>query len=545
MAWINRTRVFTTLGYAGFAIIVAAAIAYSMIPVAQTYVWIAWLVGLLFLATYVAGSIATIRDYLGKRSARHGANALILILLVLGILIVVEAISARHNARFDLTASKKFTLSQQTTKILENLKESVHVTAFFQEGSAEAEEVKDLLDQYAYVTRKFSFEFVDPDRFPAKARRYKITAYDTVVIEIEAREEKLTQTDEQKLTNALLRVTRKEQKTIYFMTGHDEKSTNDHGKEGYSAVKEAIEDQNYLVRDLLMMRAAEVPADASVLIIAGAEKALFPEETSALEAFVDQGGHVLILIDPETDTGLTTFLKSYGIEVGQDIIVDKLSRIFGADYLTPIVSQYAGYHAITENFKTASFFPLARTIRIAKDLPSNVENTELAKTGTSSWSETDLEMLEKGEASFDKKTDTMGPIPVAVVSTIKQQAKEAENGGEEAPDKNMAVQADESNDNGDEKAEPRPARIVVFGDSDFACNAYLNLSGNRDLFMNTLSWLAEEEDLIAIRPKERKSQPVVLSDAQSRVIFWTSVVLLPGAVMVLGMMILRARRLTG
>ncbi len=537
MAGIGRAKLFTGLGYAGFVIIVATAIAYGMIPAAQRHTWVGWIVGLLCLVAYVVGSLNTIRDYLKRRSTRHGASALILILLVLGILVFVEAISARHSARLDLTAGKRFTLSEQTSKILKNLEKPVRVTAFYQEGSPQAEEARDLLDQYAYASRRFSFTFVDPDRFPGKARRYKITAYGTLMLETDTREEKITQPTEQELTNALLRVMRKAEKVIYFISGHDEKSTEDYGKDGYSGVKKAIEDQNYVVRDFLLMRADEVPADASVLIIAGPKKPLFSEEISTLKRFIDQGGHLLILIDPETETGLGEFLKSCGIEVGQDIIVDKLSRLFGADYLTPIVAQYAGYHPITENFKAASFFPLARSIRVAHDVPQHVQNTELAKTGPDSWAETDLVMLKQGSASFDSQKDTMGPIPVAMVSTIQHETEEAKDG---QTDKIVEDKAEESDD---EKDVPRPARIVVFGDSDFAGNAYVNLSGNRDLFMNALSWLAEEEDLIAIRPKERESQPVVLSYTQTRVIFWASVVLLPGGVLIIGVVVLRQRRI--
>jgi ABC-type uncharacterized transport system involved in gliding motility auxiliary subunit len=539
MAGIGRAKLFTGLGYAGFVIIVATAIAYGMIPAAQRHTWVGWIVGLLCLVAYVVGSLNTIRDYLKRRSTRHGASALILILLVLGILVFVEAISARHSARLDLTAGKRFTLSEQTSKILKNLEKPVRVTAFYQEGSPQAEEARDLLDQYAYASRKFSFKFVDPDRFPGKARRYKITAYGTLMLETDTREEKITQATEQELTNALLRVMRKAEKVIYFINGHDEKSAEDYGKDGYSGLKKAIEDQNYVVRDLLLMRAEEVPADASVLIIAGPKKALFPEEISTLKRFIDQGGHLLILIDPETDTGLSEFLKSCGIEVGQDIIVDKLSRLFGADYLTPIVSQYAGYHPITENFKTASFFPLARSIRVAKAVPLHVQNTELAKTGPNSWAETDLVMLKKGSASFDSEKDTMGPIPVAMVSTIQHETEEVKDSQGEG----LGVGEDKVEKSDDRKDVPRPARIVVFGDSDFAGNAYVNLSGNRDLFMNALSWLAEEEDLIAIRPKEQESQPVVLSYTQTRVIFWASVVLLPGGVLIIGVVVLRQRRI--
>lgn len=537
MAGVGRAKLFTGLGYAGFVIIVATAIAYGMIPATQRHTWIGWIVGFMCLAAYVVGSFSTIRDYLKRRSTRHGASALILILLVLGILVFVEAISARHSARIDLTAGKRFTLSEQTFKILKNLEKPVRVTAFYQEGSPEAEEAMDLLDQYSYASRKFSSTFVDPDRFPGEARRYKITAYGTMVLETDTREEKITHATEQELTNALLRVMRQAEKVIYFISGHDEKSTEDYGKDGYSGVKKAIEDQNYVVRDLLLMRVEEVPADASVLIIAGPKKALFPEEIFTLKRFIDQGGHLLILIDPETDTGLRDFLKSCGIEVGQDIVVDKLSRLFGADYLTPIVSEYAGYHPITENFKTASFFPLARSIRVAKAVPQHVHNTELAKTGPNSWAETDLLMLKKGSASFDSEKDAMGPIPVAMVSTIQHETGEAKDGQAEEAVKDKSEEFD------DKKDAPRPARIVVFGDSDFVGNSYVDLSGNRDLFMNTLSWLAEEEDLIAIRPKERESQPVVLSYTQTRVIFWASVVLLPGGVLIIGVVVLRQRRI--
>ncbi len=537
MAGIDRARLFTGFGYAGFVIIVATSIAYGMIPAAQRHTWVGWIVGLLCLVAYVVGSFNTIRYYFKRRSARHGASALILILLVLGILVFVEAISARHSARLDLTASKRFTLSEQTSRVLKNLEKPVRVIAFFQEASPQAEEARVLLDQYDYASRKFSFTFVDPDRFPGKARRYKITAYGTLVLETDTREEKITQATEQELTNALLRVTRKAEKVIYFINGHDEKSTEDYGRAGYSGVKKAIEDQNYVVRDLLLMRAEEVPADASVLIIAGPKKALFPEEISTLKRFVDQGGHLLILIDPETDTGLRGFLKSCGIEVGQDVIVDKLSRLFGADYLTPIVSQYAGYHPITENFNAASFFPHARSIRVARNVPLHVQNTELAKTGPNSWAETDLEMLKEGKASLDSQKDTMGPIPVAMVSTIQHETEEARDGQTEKTVEHKAEDSD------DKKDAPRPARIVVFGDSDFVSNSYLNLSGNRDLFMNSLSWLAEEEDLIAIRPKKRESQPVVLSYTEGRVIFWASVVLLPAAVLIFGIVVLRFRRI--
>lgn len=540
MARIDSTRkkIFTGIGYAGFIAIVGTGVIYGMIPAAQQYAWMGWGFGLLCLVAYALGGFETIRDYFGRRSARHGANAVILTLLVIGILIFAEAISARHSARFDLTSTKRFTLSGQTLKILDTIERPVRITAFFQEGSARAGETMDLLEQYAHACKKVSFDFVDPDRFPGKAKHYKVTAYGTLVIETDSREEKIAHATEQALTNALLRINRKGEKIIFFVTGHGEKSINSHDKHGYGYLKKAMEGQNYAVRDLSLMRVEEVPEGASVVVIAGPNMVFFPEEVNVLRRFIAGGGHLLALIDPETDTGLGEFFTACGIDMGQDVVIDKLSRLFGADYLTPIVSQYASFHPITEDFKTSSFFPLARSVNLARDLPSNnnVEGTELAMTGPSSWAETDLAALKHGEAVFDKDEDAMGPITVAVGSTIRRQAGESGDKGAEAHISDWAPEGHA----GEEYV--KPARVVVFGDSNFVDNSCLHLSGNRDLIMNTLSWLAEEEDLIAIRPMEMINAPVVLSFAEGRIVFWTSVVLLPAAVLLTGLGVLRFRR---
>nr|HID57990.1 hypothetical protein [Desulfobacterales bacterium] len=529
MAWIDRNRLFNILGYAGFTLCVVTAIAYGIMPEKIQYIWIGWLIGGPGVMAYVVGNFETVKTYLKRRSARYGANAAVLVMLFLGVLVFVEAISAIHYLQFDLTANKYYTLSDQTIRLLQGLTEPVHVTAFFQEAARTREEAKDLLSQYANVSRRFTFEFVDPDRFPGKARRYKVTTYGTIVLECGTRDQKVTELSEEKLTNALLRLIRKGEKVVYFLSGHGEKSIEDRKKGGYSTVKEAIQDQNYAVKELLLMRAHEVPEDAAVLIVPGPQKPLFPIELEMLEGFIDRGGHIFILLDPETQTGLEKFLKEYGIEVGNDIIIDKLSRLFGGDYLTPIVSKYALNHPITKNFNTASFFPVARSVAPADIDDPEVETTRLAFTGESSWAETDLEKLEKGRASFDEEKDKRGPVPVAVVSTVKidksKKGKEEEKNKEEGGNKSVSVHA----------------RIVVFGDSDFASNSYLNLSGNRDLFLNTLSWLAEEEDLISIRPKKRENTPVVLSYTQGRVIFWSSVILLPGVVLVIGIIVFRSK----
>ncbi|MBI4639491.1 MAG: Gldg family protein, partial [Candidatus Tectomicrobia bacterium] len=296
----------------------------------------------------------------------------------------------------------------------------------------------------------------------------------------------------------------------------------------YSEAKTAIEKQNYEVKELLLLREEGIPSDATLLVIAGPQKDLLPGEIDLLRQFIRQDGKVLVMIDPETSPELVTLLTEYGVEVGNNVIVDELSRFFGASKLIPVVSQYQS-HPITQNFNLASFFPLARSVEVKPNI-AGITAQPLAFTGQSSWAETDLESV-KDSPIFQEGVDKRGPLPVAAVVTVDQ-AKLHEH--------EESATTEEKKDDASEKG--TKARLVVFGDSDFSSNTYFNLSGNQDLFLNTISWLAEEETLIAIRPKDRKTQPILLTPNQAKVIFWLPVIVLPATVIVIGTLVCNQRR---
>ena len=337
-------------------------------------------------------------------------------------------------------------------------------------------------------------------------------------------EERIFTVSEEAITNALVKVSRRERKKVYFLTGHGEHGIDDSGKDGFSAVKDALEEQGYEVKSLLLVRAESVPADASVVVIAGPTADLLPAEAERLEAYVTRGGKLLALIDPGPAPALTALLKARGIELASDTLIDNLSRLFGADALMPVVSQYTP-HPITKEFRMASFFPLARSVRPAGTPPDGVEVQALASTGSGSWAETDLKALEKGKATFEEGRDAPGPVPVAAVATVE--TRDGQKGSQASKEAG---------------ATRSKARLVVIGDSDFASNTHLNLSGNATLLLNTISWLAEEEDLIAIRPRSEGSQPLLLSPGQGRALFWISIVLMPLVVTVIGGKVLWRRR---
>ncbi len=465
-----------------------------------------------------------IRTWMVRRSTRYGVNVAIMIAIVLAIAVLIEGLSFNYYRQVDLTEDKLNSLSDQTVQILKGLEtrdQRVQVTAFLDE--TQRGRARSFLDRYAYQTGRFRYELIDLDRNPLLARQFDVTAYGTLVVESGGNQQRVQEASEQAIANAILRVTRSGKKVVYFLKGHGENDPENTESEGYSQVKRAIELENMEVKDLLLLRAEKVPDDAAVVIVSGPQKPLHEEELKRLSTYVKRGGKVLFMVDPQTEANLNPFLADYGLLLQEDVIVDRLSGLLGEGPLTPVITQYEP-HQITEDFRTASFFPLARSIRVMEGngQPEGVSAGVLALTSPESWAETDLETLAEGEAELDEEKDLLGPVPVAA---------------------HVDVEAEPSDEVVDPDAKSKRARLVVFGNSRFARNDFLEVSGNRDLFMNSLSWLAEEEDLISIRPRERQGGgPIFLTAAQSRLVFFLPVVGLPGAVLLVGLIVYRRRR---
>ncbi|MFQ6013784.1 MAG: GldG family protein, partial [Thermoplasmata archaeon] len=336
-----------------------------------------------------------VRRLFGHRGTRYGVNTAVALLLFLAIVVVVEAIAIRHNIRVDLTEGRRHTLSSQSIKLLRALEKDVHAVAFYRTDEPGKAAAQDLLDQYAHFSAKFRSEFVDPDRHPALARRYGITAYGTVVLESGGKEEKVQGADEEKLTNAVVKLLREKRRILYFLSGHGEAELESADRQGLSQAKQALTEVDYEVKPLLLLREKAVPTDAAVLVIAGPQTDPLPTELQALDAYVKRGGKLLVLLDPFTAPKLSTFLKRYGILMGKDVIVDRLSRAFGGDYLLPVITQYEA-HPITKDFTVASFLPFARTVDAAEAPLPGVTVQVLGRTSAGSWAETDKAALDRG-----------------------------------------------------------------------------------------------------------------------------------------------------
>ncbi|MBI3999679.1 MAG: GldG family protein [Candidatus Omnitrophica bacterium] len=408
-----------------------------------------------------------------------------------------------YHYRFDLSEGKVYSLSSQTIQILEALKsEPIEVSAFFREDQPSKRGLEDLLKEYAYRHPKFHYQFYDPDRMPAKAKQYQVDAYETLVVEAGGRREKTKQVSEESITGLLSKILRQETKRITFASGHGGPSLYEtKEKTGCGLLREKLIDSNYEVKEAVLLRDG-ISKGTDLLVLGGPRVDLLPEELQVIQKYLDHGGSLLVLVDP-VDPGegknLKQFLMGYGVQLGDDAIVDKLSKLFGADYLIPLITEYKP-HAVTQGFRLASFLPIARSVRKAKEPPSGFEITEIAWTGAGSWAESNLKNLGEGNATFDRDKDQLGPVPVAV-----------------------AVQKTEGK-----------GRLGVFGDSDFATNAYLNLSGNKDLILNAIAWLSGDDLAISIRPRLREVTPLYLKETDQEFLLYVPVLGLPISYLVVG-----------
>jgi ABC-type uncharacterized transport system involved in gliding motility auxiliary subunit len=360
-------------------------------------------------------------------------------------------------------------------------------------------------------------------------KRYDVTQDGTTIFESGEKESRITAAGEEDVTNAIIKVSRDAKKVIFFLEGHGEESVEEFGDNGYSTVKTELEKLGYEVNKLSLALSEMFPENCALLVVPGPQKDLLPNELETVRNYLRGGGRVLFMADPETAPGLEGYLAEFGVVLAEDLVVDTVSRLLGGDYFMPVVSEYET-HEITDKFRYATFFPFARSVEVNESLPDGITLTALAKTSPNSWSE---RQLDEQEVKFDEGIDIQGPLNLAVVGTV--QGKE-----QDVPEEEPLESPEEQP--GPEAGPGKEGRFAVIGDSDFVKNRYFGLSGNGNFFLNVANWLTEEADLIAIQPKTQAPRTLQLTPSQGRMIFFVSVVILPLAVLIIGITVWLRRR---
>ena len=513
-------RIFGIVGWIGTALVfVAVAIRFIRPEWDQYAVYAAW-AGLACVAVYTLSQWRQILEFFRRRQARYGALATLSVLAALAIAVAVNYLSARQNKRWDLTANQQYSLSEQSVRVLQGLQAPVTFTVF--DRQTEFDRFRARLDEYAYQSRQVSVEYIDPDTRPVIAKEYEIQAYGTVVIEYMGRRERVTTDTEQDLTNALIKAISGEERSVYFLQGHGERDPDGTERDGYSAVADALRRDNYAVERLVLAQERDVPAEASVVVLAGPTSDLLPEEVDALRRYLDRAGKLMVLLDPLVGEGVAptpnveALVEEWGITLGNDVIVD----VSGAT-TEPSIAVAASYptHAITDRFATLTIYPVARSVEPVSGGANGRLAQTVVETSPRSWAEVDLATLtgDQGIEMNPERGDKPGPVSIAAAVSApagSPPATEAATPDPEAP--------------------TQETRVAVFGDSDFGTNAYGGVLGNPNLFANAVSWLAQQENLIAIRPRAPEDRRVTMTARQQQLVVLTSVLVVPALVFVAG-----------
>ncbi|MBI3694335.1 MAG: GldG family protein, partial [Acidobacteria bacterium] len=364
--------------------------------------------------------------WIQTRQTKYGAYLVVYILIVVAILSAGNYLANRYNKTFDATSSKIFSLSDQTKKVVGNLKQDVKIyyfdTASRMNESRFGPSPRDLLGRYGNLSHRLSVEYVDPVKNPKKALDMKVNTAGTTIVEAGGRHEEAKSLSEEQITNALIRALKGNKRTACFMEGHGEHDLENQEGPGFSAVKESLESSNFTVKSIsLMQKEAAVPSDCTVLVEAGPRTDLIEPEIQAIRKYVEGGGRALFLLDPPTrgvtSAALVKLLGEWGVKVNNDIAVDLsgIGQLFGADELSPLVTKYES-HAITrEMAKVACLFPLARTVD-SGDTKDKVSVEKLFSTTPKSYASSDFA---SGQIKLDPKKDKAGPLNLAMTGTYR------------------------------------------------------------------------------------------------------------------------------
>jgi ABC-type uncharacterized transport system involved in gliding motility auxiliary subunit len=461
------------------------------------------------------------------------------LLLALAVAGMVNYLSFRHYYRMDWSHAQLYKLSPKTTSLLESLEKPVGVTVFFQPGNVLYEDIHNLLREYQFHSRRLNIQWVDPDRDISQteelAVKYKVTEPNVVVFDCEGRSkyvrvdeianidatsgiERITAfKGEQAFSSAIQGVVQKTVPVIYFLTGHGERDVTDFDRRtGFSGAAQLIERDNIEVRPLLLSTAKQIPADCGALIIAGASKSMSKSEADLIATWLRRSGRLMVLSDAGQTSGLEKLLQEWGVLLRNDVVIDPDRTLTGREVFAASYNR----HPITAKLgTTAAIFHMPRSVEQDYTQPKTASAdrpkvTPLALSSKNSWAEAQPDQM---PAKYDKDTDDLpGPISMAVV--VEK--------GDTAGLLDMQI---------------RPSRLVVFGDSGFVSNSGLT-GGDTSLFMSSLNWLLDREQLMAIDPKKVDDTRLKLTREKIRTLFWSAVGAIPTLAALLGTALWLRRR---
>ncbi|MFN8637181.1 MAG: GldG family protein [Chloroflexota bacterium] len=467
---------------------------------------------------------------LTTRNMLYGGNTLAIAVIFIGILVFVNILGTRRPERWDLTANKALSLSDQTIQVLQQLTQPVQAISFVQYDDQRRTELENqLYEMQVRSNGNLSYQLVDPREQPQLAQQFGILELGTTVFVMGDRRQQVSGTREQDLTTGLIKLVQPNPRKAYFTTGHQERRTDSFDPDGYGQIKSQLESRNFTVDTLSLFTTPEVPQDASMVVIAGPRIPFTDPEVQALGAYLDRGGDLFIMVDPGVDSGLGPLVSRWGIELGKNFVAEGDPRLTVQSPFLPVV-QKLGTHKVTDKIAGLPVVFLVPTyLTTAQQAPSGYTVTPIAQTSDRSWAESDANAPRSNQPpKFDEGQDLKGPLTLAVA--VEKASDPA------TPDASQ----DATQDKGATKS-----RVLIVTTSQLASNTTSQFGAqvaNTDLFVNGSSWLVGDDELISIQPRQPDNRTLFLTAAQRNFVMLSSIVFVPALVLAIGIFVWWGRR---
>ena len=454
---------------------------------------------------------------MNHRKFSQSTSSISISIIVIGLILVINYFAGHNQIEIDFTQNKIHAFSDQTQKVMSHLEYDLKAE-FYGDAPTKAKYAP-LFENYQRLSQKFKIEYIDPFKEPTRVKASGIKKVNTLVLIYQGRSIKLDELNEEKITNGIIKIQKETKSSVCVVVGHGEASIEDATQNGMQSLKLSLEDQSYEVKEVSLSR-VDLNSFCSSIVVLGPHGDLNSIEIKSISDYLIQGGRMVLALDAELtpkeklSKDLRKLLSIWGIDVKDGIIVDPDSRKMGTDTSVVMINLYNPKQVITKNFQQPSYLPFARPVDFIAPAPSGLGITSIAKTNDQSWAETDVATFVKGTSQFNSGTETKGMLSVAVAAWGKLKNSNAS----------------------------RESRVVVFGSSQMVNNQYSRFGGNADLFMNAVSWVLQDENLISIRTKSDEQGKVEISEQNGIKLFWIIVVVIPFTFMLLGVLVWLQRK---
>jgi len=471
------------------------------------------LIGLGLALFGLFSNLTGMREYFLKQAGKAQSRETLQIILLLAGIFLLGVIVYQHNWLMDVTKDRLYTINPVTKDKLKQIPGPIKITAFLPtEGSEQARQRLKLFEKES--PGKLKIEIIDPDRHPEQAETRSVSAYGTVIFEYNRREVRGVDPNEEEILNSLIRVTRSISPVIYFIKGHLEADPETEDKGGMSLFKHYLEQENFQVKKL-EIPADGVPQDACLVVVAGPRAPFQNWEVQAIDRYLGKGGDAVFLLDPFMFTNLEGLLQNYGLVLGNGVVVDDVNYLVGMDTmgLSPVASKFESTHEITQDMqgKRVTFLRV-RPLSIIEDATGNRKWDPLVYSSDKSFVETDLNAYQTGKVQrTPDKPSGEQLLAAAYLEQVHNKAWEI-------------LRAKPSSQN----------RIVVAGNSFFMRNIALEVDANYILAISIFNWASGEADFARLAPKKRSASRIYLTERQTNIIFYSSVLIIPEILIIIG-----------